>query len=140
MSKVNLLCTKVFVKIEIEVSRMYRGSLTDCGYSIQIERDGKKKRIYLSVSNCGVINLEQDGKVIAEFLQVKTKTILCTRVKHELSMAKTFKQGKRYQIMSGRELGSVAGKVFDEDGDPWNLFREEVGFSTATALFEAAYR
>ncbi|QPD96275.1 hypothetical protein [Enterobacter phage N5822] len=53
---------------------------------------------------------------------------------------KTFKAGKRYQIEQGRVLGGVAGYVFDEDGDRFTLYREEVGFSAGGAyLFEAKY-
>lgn len=78
---------------------------------------------------------------INDFRVIKTKTILCTGVDHSLSVKKTFKQGKRYQIESGRVLGAVAGYVFDEEGDRWNLLREEVGFSAGSCyLFEAIYK
>ena len=78
---------------------------------------------------------------IKDFREIKTKTILCTGVDHSLSVKKTFKQGKRYQIESGRVLGAVAGYVFDEEGDRWNLLREEVGFSAGSCyLFEAIYK
>ncbi|QGF21264.1 hypothetical protein KMB89_gp65 [Citrobacter phage HCF1] len=54
---------------------------------------------------------------------------------------KTFKADKRYQIEQGRVLGAVAGYVFDEHGDRFTLYREEVGFSAAGGayLFEAKY-
>lgn len=75
-----------------------------------------------------------------EYREIKTKTIACTWVDHSMEVKKTFKAGKRYQIEQGRVLGGVAGYVFDEDGDRWTLYREEVGFSAAGAyLFEAKY-
>ena len=77
---------------------------------------------------------------INDFRVIKTKTIKCTYVDHSLSHKKTFKAGKRYQVESGRVLGGVAGYVFDEDGDRFTLYREEVGFSAGGAyLFEAKY-
>lgn len=77
---------------------------------------------------------------INDFREIKTKTIKCTWVDHSMKHKKTFKAGKRYQIEQGRVLGGVAGYVFDEDGDRFTLYREEVGFSAGGAyLFEAKY-
>ena len=76
---------------------------------------------------------------IKDFREIKTKTILCTGVDHSLSVKKTFKQGKRYQIESGRVLGAVAGYVYDEQGDRFTLYRCEEGFECATAKFQAKY-
>lgn len=77
---------------------------------------------------------------INDFRVIKTKTIKCTWVDHSNPIKKTFKAGKRYQIEQGRVLGGVAGYVFDEDGDRFTLYREEVGFSAGGAyLFEAKY-
>lgn len=77
---------------------------------------------------------------IRDYREIKTKTILCKWVDHSNPVKKTFKAGKRYQIEQGRVLGGVAGYVFDEDGDRWTLYREEVGFSAAGVyLFEAKY-
>ncbi|EJT0791028.1 hypothetical protein NV034_003750 [Salmonella enterica subsp. enterica serovar Kentucky] len=76
---------------------------------------------------------------IKDFREIKTKTILCTGVDHSLSVKKTFKQGKRYQIESGRVLGAVAGYVFDENGDRFTLYRCEEGFECAKAKFQAKY-
>lgn len=74
------------------------------------------------------------------FRTIKAKTIKCTKVDHKNPCKKTFKEGKRYQIESGRALGCVAGYVFDDNGDRWTLYREEVGFSAAgTYFFEAKY-
>uniref|UniRef100_A0A6M5CDX7 Uncharacterized protein n=1 Tax=Vibrio phage Vc1 TaxID=1480731 RepID=A0A6M5CDX7_9CAUD len=58
-----------------------------------------------------------------------------------MQIKKTFKADKRYQIEQGRVLGAVAGYVFDEHGDRFTLYREEVGFSAAGGayLFEAKY-
>lgn len=77
---------------------------------------------------------------IKDFREIKAKTIKCTWVDHSSQVKKSFKAGKRYQIEQGRVLGGVAGYVFDEDGDRWTLYREEVGFSAAGIyLFEAKY-
>ena len=80
--------------------------------------------------------------VETDYRQIKTKTIKCTWVNHSMQIKKTFKAGKRYQIESGRILGGVAGYIFDEDGDRFTLFREEVGFSAAGGayLFEGLYK
>lgn len=76
---------------------------------------------------------------INDFRVIKTKTLLCTWVNHSLEVKKTFKQGKRYQIESGRVLGAVAGYVYDEQGDRFTLYRCEEGFECATAKFQAKY-
>lgn len=77
---------------------------------------------------------------INDFRAIKSKTIKCTWVDHSNPIKKTFKAGNRYQIEQGRVLGGVAGYVFDEDGDRFTLYREEVGFSAGGAyLFEAKY-
>lgn len=74
-----------------------------------------------------------------DYREIKTKTLLCTSVDHSLSVKKTFKKGKRYQIESGRVLGAVAGYVYDEQGDRFTLYRCEEGFECATAKFQAKY-
>lgn len=97
---------------------------------------------------CGVFEVRelpkgskwQDAN-INDFRVIKTRTIKCTWVDHSSNVKKSFKAGKRYQIEQGRVLGGVAGYVFDEDGDRWTLYREEVGFSAAGIyLFEGLYK
>lgn len=96
---------------------------------------------------CGVFEVREVAKGskwqeanINDFRVIKTITIKCTWVDHSSKVKKSFKAGKRYQIEQGRVLGGVAGYVFDEDGDRWTLYREEVGFSAAGVyLFEAKY-
>lgn len=95
---------------------------------------------------CGVFEVRELAKGskwqeanIKDFRVIKTKTILCTWVNHSLEVKKTFKQGKRYQIESGRVLGAVAGYVYDEQGDRFTLYRCEEGFECATAKFQAKY-
>lgn len=95
---------------------------------------------------CGVFQVRELKKGskwqeanIKDFREIKAKTILCTGVNHSLSVKKTFKQGKRYQIESGRVLGAVAGYVYDEQGDRFTLYRCEEGFECATAKFQAKY-
>lgn len=95
---------------------------------------------------CGVFQVRELAKGskwqeanINDFRVIKTRTLLCTSVDHSLSVKKTFKKGKRYQIESGRVLGAVAGYVYDEQGDRFTLYRCEEGFECATAKFQAKY-
>lgn len=95
---------------------------------------------------CGVFEVRELTKGskwqeanIKDFRVIKTRTLLCTSVDHSLSVKKTFKKGKRYQIESGRVLGAVAGYVYDEQGDRFTLYRCEEGFECATAKFQAKY-
>ena len=90
----------------------------------QIKKDGKW------------INLEERGKYI------KTKTLCCTKVNHKSGVKKDFKEKKRYQVNLHAGLGQSAGYIYDEDGQPWQLYRsEDVGFHTLcqTYHFEAQY-
>lgn len=106
----------------------------------QCTAENKRKRIVLSTGIGGEVFVSGPGGcVAATFSALKTKTIKCVKVDHSLSCKKTFKAGKRYQVDMGRAFGSFAGNVFDENGEPFSLYREEVGFSCATASFEALY-
>lgn len=115
-----------------------KGFQPDCMYKASINDKGE-----IWVRNpSGKIKLNSnfiaaDGE---KFSELKTKTLKCIALDHKNPMKKSFKVGKRYQVESGRALGGVAGKIFDEDGCPWNLYREEVGFSIADGTtFEAKY-
>lgn len=91
----------------------------------QIKKDGKW------------VNLEERGKYI------KTKTLYVTKVNHSSSVKKSFKHGKRYQVALHAGLGQNAGYIYDEDGNAWQLYRnEEAGFISlcGTYKFEAAYK
>ena len=114
--------------------------------------NGRYKAVYeKNAGSDDVIELEQfqvksitkgskwQNAVESDYRHIKTKTILCTYVDHSLSVKKTFKQGKRYQVESGRVLGAVAGYVYDEQGDRFTLYRCEDGFECATAKFQAKY-
>lgn len=114
--------------------------------------NGRYKAVYEKIAGSDdVIELEQfqvksitkgskwQNAVEADYRHIKTKTILCTFVDHSLSVKKTFKQGKRYQVENGRVLGAVAGYVYDEQGDRFTLYRCEDGFECATAKFQAKY-
>ncbi|QGH76976.1 hypothetical protein [Escherichia phage BEK12B] len=114
--------------------------------------NGRYKAVYEKIAGSDdVIELEQfqvksitkgskwQNAVESDYRHIKTKTILCTFVDHSLSVKKTFKQGKRYQVESGRVLGAVAGYVYDEQGDRFTLYRCEDGFECATAKFQAKY-
>ena len=113
---------------------------------------GRFKKVYQKIAGSDdVIEFEQfqvksitkgskwQNAVESDYRHIKTKTILCTFVDHSLSVKKTFKQGKRYQVESGRVLGAVAGYVYDEQGDRFTLYRCEEGFECATAKFQAKY-
>lgn len=116
--------------------------------------NGRYKAVYVKVAGSDdVIEMEQfQVKALAkgskwieanedEYRAIKTKTIKCTFVDHKVQCKKSFKEGKRYQIESGRALGAVAGYVFDEEGYRWTLYREEIGFSAGGChLFEAIYK
>lgn len=114
--------------------------------------NGRYKTVYEKIAGSDdVIELEQfqvksitkgskwQNAVESDYRHIKTKTILCTCVDHSLSVKKTFKQGKRYQVESVRVLGAVAGYVYDEQGDRFTLYRCEEGFECATAKFQAKY-
>lgn len=114
--------------------------------------NGRYKAVYEKIAGSDdVIELEQfqvksitkgskwQNAVESDYRHIKTKTILCTCVDHSLSVKKTFKKGKRYQVESGRVLGAVAGYVYDEQGDRFTLYRCEEGFECATAKFQAKY-
>lgn len=99
-----------------------------------------KSRVVLSVGVSGEIFLSSHGAVAARFIELKTKTLKCMGLDHKNPVKKSFKVGKRYQVETGRALGGVAGYIFDEDGERWTLYREEVGFSIADGTtFEAKY-
>lgn len=83
------------------------------------------------------INLNVRGKYL------KTKTLLCTNVNHSNPLKKSFTEGKRYQIAMHAGLGQSAGYIYDEDGNAWQLYRnEEVGFMSlcGTYKWQAAYK
>lgn len=114
--------------------------------------NGRYKVVYEKISGSDdVIELEQfqvksitkgskwQNAVESDYRHIKTKTILCTFVDHSLSVKKTFKQGKRYQVENCRVLGAVAGYVYDEQGDRFTLYRCDEGFECATAKFQAKY-
>lgn len=82
-------------------------------------------------------NITEPGRYI------KTKTLYCTNVNHKSGVKKDFKEKNRYQVNLHAGLGQSAGYIYDEDGQPWQLYRsEDVGFHTLcqTYLFEAQYK
>lgn len=137
MSKsIKIKCTMSLTK-NFNANHMYKAKVDDEG---NISTGKGKAKIVLSVGVSGDIFVSSDGIVAATFVELKTKTLKCMTLDHKNPMKKSFKVGKRYQVDSGRALGGVAGLIFDEDGSPWNLYREEVGFSVADGTtFEAKY-
>lgn len=139
---IKLKCTWVAGLGTIEKDRLYTAKVSDEGnISISVkspEVEGKNRRIYLSVGVCGEIFLSNGGDVVCRFLELKTKTLKCMRIIGP-QKKDSFKPGKRYQIESGRALGGVAGRIFDDEGYGYTLYRDDVGFSCAVATFEAKY-
>lgn len=134
-------CVSSDLKLFFTTGNIYKGKKSkETGeYFIKIDFDGKWHPVEV-VNGTLFINGSSGGEPArAQFVEMKTKTIKCTKVMHHLDGKKSFKDGKRYQIDMGRPCGSVAGYVFDEDGAPWTLYRISVGFECATALFEAKY-
>ena len=83
------------------------------------------------------INLNVRGKYL------KTKTLLSTNVNHSNPLKKSFTEGKRYQIAMHAGLGRNAGYIYENDGDGWQLTRDdEVGYDVGYGMykFEAAYK
>lgn len=133
---IKIKCTMSLTK-SFNANHMYKAKVDDEG---NISTGKGKDKIVLSVGVSGDIFVSSGGIVAATFVELKTKTLKCMTLDHKNPMKKSFKVGKRYQVDSGRALGGVAGLIFDEDGAPWNLYREEVGFSIADGTtFEAKY-
>lgn len=132
-------CVASDLKLFFTAGNIYKGKKDKESGNFSIKIDGKWHPMAV-INGTLFINGSAGGEPArAQFVEMKTKTIKCTKVMHHLDGKKSFKEGKRYQIDMGRPCGSVAGYVFDEDGSPWTLYREDVGYSCATALFEAKY-
>ncbi|AUV57133.1 hypothetical protein FDJ47_gp19 [Enterobacter phage Ec_L1] len=133
---IKLKCTMSLTKT-FNANHMIKAKVDDEG-NVTVGKG--KEKIALSVGVSGDIFISSGGVVAATFVELKTKTLKCMSLDHKNPMKKSFKVGKRYQVDSGRALGGVAGYIFDEDGCPWNLYREDVGFSVADGTtFEAKY-
>lgn len=124
MKSIKLKCTKANKAAGFEMNNLYKGRITDDGvYQV---RNSKGQYINLDshlFADCG-----------ACFTELKSKTLKCISLDHKMQIKKSFKVGKRYQVESGRSLGSVAGYIFDEDGYRWTLFARMLGSVLRTAL------
>lgn len=93
----------------------------------------------------GVEQIKVDGKWVNLNMKghyIKTKTLLCTKVDHSNPLKKYFTEGKRYLIDMHSGLGRNAGYIYDNDGDSWQLTRDdEVGYDVGFGMykFEAKY-
>lgn len=142
MKSIKVVCAHSTLVTFFTTNRLYKAKLDEQAGQIVIKDDYGVKHVILT-DTMRLLGEESGGAQLeARFVTLKTKTILCTHVDHRAQIKKHFTKGKRYQIMQMRELGSGAGFVFDEDGDRWNLSREDVGFSPGSGiyLFEALYR
>lgn len=133
MSKSIKLKVTYSITKRFQTNNMIKASVNEEG----VITTGKgKDKIKLNVGTSGDIWADCGAK----FVELKTKTLKCMSLDHNIPIKKSFKPGKRYQVESGRALGGVAGYIFDDEGSRWTLFREEVGFSIADGtLFEAKY-
>lgn len=142
MSKsMKLKCTSSTLIAYWQENHLYKGRITKDG-ARQVQ-DGYG--VWFDLPDDNVVVGEDVGGITltASFVELKTKTIKCTSVNHQMETKKTFKPGKRYQIESGRALGAVAGWVYDDEGNRFTLYREEdVGFSVAggLAFFQSHYK
>ncbi len=139
---IKLKCTNSFVKNFFEAGNMYKGRVKEDG-QIQVK---DKYGVWfdlpstLTMEATHAPGTDQEKSGVVKFVELKTKTLKCIALDHSNGIKKTFKPGKRYQVDTGRALGGVAGYIFDADGCPWTLYREEVGFSIADGTtFEAKY-
>lgn len=141
MKQVKLYCSHSDIPSFFEEQKLYKGKLDEERGVIMVKcRYG----VVFDINADSMVLHGENGKSepgVVRFVKLKTKTIKCTSVRHDLSGKKHFKAGKRYQVDLSRSVGSNAGYVFDEDGDRWQLYREEVGFQCGggTYLFEALY-
>ncbi|MCF0178674.1 MAG: hypothetical protein HUJ97_00310 [Bacteroidales bacterium] len=93
----------------------------------------------------GFEQIKVDGKWVSPTERgryLKTKTLLCTFVDHKSPLKKSFSKDKRYQVSMTASLGRNAGYIYDEDGEGWQLTRDdEVGFDVGYGLykFESSY-
>lgn len=142
MKTIRIVCTHSTLPLLFDANKMQKAKL-DEGRGVIIVKCKGGVKFELNRETMCMHGEKGDGTPgEARFVTLKAKTILCTKVKHHVGVEKHFRQGKRYQIWMGRELGASAGYVFDEDGDRWNLYRDDVGFSAGAGIysFEALYR
>lgn len=118
-------------------NNLYKGKVINSG-AVFVKVDGYG---WVELDKMATNGMTLEGKPIdAQFVELKTKTLKCVGLDHKNPVKKSFSVGKRYQVESGRALGSVAGYIFDRDGCRWTLYREEVGFSVSDGTtFEAKY-
>lgn len=139
MSKLNLVCTKSSFYVSFTEGKLYVGKVDKEGAMKVKDNYGKWQNLD-SHFHAHAEDSNDGTPLVANFVSIKTKTIKCTNVDHKYGGKKSFKSGKRYQVYNMRPVGVIAGTIFDEDGDSWNLYREDVGFSSAGMyFFEALY-
>lgn len=140
MSKLNLVCTKSKFYVSFTAGKLYRGKVDK--YGAMMVKDNHGTWQCLDSHFHAHAEDGNDGSALeANFVSIKTKTIKCMSVDHKAACMKTFKVGKRYQVHNIRPVGIIAGTIFDEDGDSWNLYRDDVGFKVGGDIysFEAKY-
>lgn len=139
MSKsIKVLCKFSSLKNFFTADRLYKARLDEAKGIITLKCDYGVKH-ELNASTMRMVGKDSAGNPLeARFVVLKTKTLKCMRVIGP-QKKDSFKPGKRYQIESGRALGGVAGRIFDDEGYGYTLYREDVGFSCAVAVFEAKY-
>lgn len=139
MSKsIKVLCKFSTLKNFFTADRLYKAKLDEDSGIITIKDDYGVKHDFKgeTMQILGTNSLGEPGE--CRFVALKTKTLKCTRLIGPQKSG-SFKSGKRYQVENGRALGAVAGRIFDDEGYPYTLYRCDVGFECAIAKFEAKY-
>lgn len=139
MSKsIKVLCKFSTLKNFFTADRLYKAKLNEEKCIITIKDDYGVKH-ELNSETMQMIGEGGGGSPLeARFVILKSKTLKCMRVIGP-QKSDSFKPGHRYQIESGRALGAVAGRIFDDEGYGYTLYRSEVGFECAVAKFQAKY-
>lgn len=137
MKNIKLKCTSSTMTLFFTAKNLYSGRIDDEG-NVFVKFGPRAWHKLEKMIAHGETSLGEP--IEAHFIELKTKTLKCISLDHKNPVKKSFTVGKRYQVESGRALGGVAGYIFDKDGCPWTLYREDVGFSIADGTcFEAKY-
>lgn len=135
---IRVLCKFSSLKLFFTAEKLYKASLDEESGVITVKDNYGVKQQFRSES-MQFPGEDGEGNLLeARFVILKTKTLKCMRIIGP-QKKDSFKPGKRYQIESGRALGGVAGRIFDDEGYGYTLYRDDVGFSCAVATFEAKY-
>lgn len=135
---VRVLCKFSTLKLFFNADRLYKGKLDEESGVITL-KDNYGVKQQFRAETMQLQGEDSLGEPLeARFVILKAKTLKCMKIIGP-QKKDSFKPGKRYQVQDGRALGGVAGRIFDDEGYGYTLYREDVGFSCAVAEFEAKY-